>query len=128
MTPGVRTEPELHVRIVERERRLFVVEDEHYEGSVIGTRQLKADGSWTMWSTPCDVVEDSSPVQILPPVPVSNYTQVFAAPSITAPSTTWTYPTTTTAGTTKLATTSYVESTSMMTVNPAMLATITPTS
>ncbi len=117
MTPGVRTEPELTVRLVERERRLFVLEDEHYEGSVIGTRQLKADGSWTMWSTPCDVVDETLPVQILGPV--NSYYRT--------PLTAWTYPTTT-AGTTKLATTSYVESTSMMTVNPAMLATITPTS
>lgn len=64
MTPGVRTEPELHVRVVQRLERLFVLEDEYFEGECIGTRQLQRDGAWTGWAAPCEVVDETLPAQV----------------------------------------------------------------
>jgi hypothetical protein len=127
----VRTEPELHVRVVCNDGgRVYVVEDEHYQGDVIGTRQLKPDGSWTGWDSPCDIVDETWPIQLRAPAAVpgfkyptlskwqssgtgtfvsttsypasGNYTQIFGNPTVT--------------GTT---------GSSMITVSPGLLNTIT---
>jgi len=94
MTPGVRTEAEYRIRtILGPDGRSWIIRDEYDErGEVIGSQQLGSDGRWGEIHLPGTELwdgDESRPTTMATTNRVpGNYTQIFAAPSISTTTTT----------------------------------------